>query len=236
MTNHWATGRTCNRWAMAMVPALGLALVGGGLAFLLWEPIYEASAWFEIEEHPPYLVLVSKDEGRSKLFCQAQIEMIRSPSVLGPVIKRPEIARQPEVACQPDKVAWLGQRIKVLPVGESELFRIVYAARDPKDAATVVNAVTESYFKLRDQSDTERNQRIIERLSQEREKRSGEVMRLRDSLRKLAYEQQRKQVQQGSREAMELLRRADPCGEGVRLDCAAAVAASDGVRCRRGLR
>ena len=75
----------------------------------------------------------------------------------------------PEIAQQRDKIASLAKQIKVTPVGESELFRILYACRDPKRAASLVNAVTESYFDLRDQCDTERNRRVIEMLMQERD-------------------------------------------------------------------
>jgi capsular exopolysaccharide synthesis family protein len=187
LTTHFVLGVLRRWWKIAIPVGLLLALLGATTVYLLFEPVYEAAAWFRIEERTPYLAFETKEnEGRSKLFFQTQIETIRSPLVLGPVIKRPEIVRQPEIARHSDKTAWLGKQIKVTSVGESELFRILYAAADPKDAAAVVNAVTESYFKLRDQSDSERNQRIIELLGQEQEKRSKEVMRLRDNLRDLA--------------------------------------------------
>jgi polysaccharide biosynthesis transport protein len=175
------------RWWMVAAPiGLLLAVVGGATVYLLFEPVYEAAAWFRIEERTPFLAFETKDEGRSKLFFQTQIETIRSPLVVGPVIKRPEIARLPEIVKQPNKVAWLAKQIRVMSVGESELFRILYAGPDPTGAANVVSAVTESYFKLRDQSDSERNQRIIDLLGQEQGKRSREVLRLRDNVRDLA--------------------------------------------------
>jgi len=186
MTAKFVLGSVRRWWMVAAPIGLLLAVAGGATVYLLFEPVYEAAAWFKIEERTPFLAFEAKDEGRSKLFFQTQIEMIRSPLVLGPVIKRPEIARLPEIARQPNKVAWLGKQIKVMSKGESELFLILYASPDPTDAASVVNAVTESYFKLCDQSDTERNQRIIELLTQQQNKRSGEVLRLRDNLRNLA--------------------------------------------------
>ncbi len=173
-------------WKAALPAALLLAAAGGTIVYLLFEPVYEAAAWFQIEERTPYLAFETKDDTRSKMFFQTQIEIIRSPLVLGPVVKQPEIARLPELARESDKVSWLASRIKVTSVGNSELFRILYAGPDPKNAAEVVNAVTESYFKLRDQTDIERNQRIIDLLGQERGKRSREVMRLRNNLRALA--------------------------------------------------
>ena len=186
MTVQFVLGALRRWWMVAAPIGLLLAAAGGATVYLLFEPVYEAAAWFKIEDRTPFLAFEVKDEGRSKMFFQTQIEMIRSPLVLGPVIKRPEIARLPEIARQPNKVAWLAKQIHVTSVGESELFRVLCAGPDPKDAANVVNAVTESYFKLRDQSDTERNQRIIDLLAQEQNKRSVEVSRLRDNVRNLA--------------------------------------------------
>ena len=85
-------------WKVALPVALLLAGVGGTIVYLLFEPVYEASALFQIDERTPYLAFESKEEGRSKLFFQTQIETIRSPMVLGPVVKRPEIAKAPEIS------------------------------------------------------------------------------------------------------------------------------------------
>ncbi|MBU4272893.1 MAG: polysaccharide biosynthesis tyrosine autokinase [Planctomycetes bacterium] len=190
------------RWWMVAAPiGLLLAAAGGATVYLLFEPVYEAAAWFKIEERTPFLAFETKDDGRSNLFFQTQIETIRSPLVLGPVLKRPEIARLPEIARQPSKAAWLARQIRVASVGKSELFCVLYAGPDPTDAAGVVNAVTESYFKLRDQSDTERNQRIIDLLGREEDKRSREVLRLRDNLRGLVREATGKDPFSGNLEA-----------------------------------
>ncbi len=186
ITVHFVLGALRRWWKIALPIALVLAAAGGTTVYLLFEPVYEAAAWFQIEERTPYLAFENKEEGRSKMFFQTQIEMIRSPLVLGPVVKRPEIAGARELIFRADKVAWLAKQIKVTSVGESELFRILYSSPDPKIAAAIVNAVTESYFKLRDQTDVDRNQRIIDLLGQEQGKRSMEVSRLRNNLRSLS--------------------------------------------------
>jgi capsular exopolysaccharide synthesis family protein len=173
-------------WVVATPIGLLLATIVGAVMYARFEPLWEAEAWFRIEERAPYLAFQTKDEGPSKTFFQTQIETIRSPLVLDPVIKQPEIAQMPEIGRQADKIAWLAKQIKVTPVGESELFRIVYAGRDPRAAAGVVNAVTEAYFAIRDQSDAERDRRVIETLMREQDKRSKEVSRLRDHVRALA--------------------------------------------------
>ena len=183
----WVTGRTCNRWGVAMLLALALALVGGGLAFLLWEPVYEVTAVFQYDERPPYLAFdISKDDGRSNKFLQTQIELIRHWVVLNPVLKRPEIAKVPEIAREVDKVAYLAKQIKVAPVGDSTLFTIAYASPDPKNAEAVVAAVTESYFTLWDQTGSEQHGRTIELLYHEMHEHQVKLVLLREKLRTLA--------------------------------------------------
>ncbi len=175
------------RWWMIATPVgILLALLASVVTYLLFRPQYEAQAWLRIEEHTPYIAFESRYEEQTKLFVQTQRELIRSPLVIGPVVSRPEIARIPEIEKQSDPITWLGKQVMVLAVGESELFRVVYDSPDAGNAAKVVNAVIDSYFNLRDQDDTEKVRRVIELLDQERERRAGEVSRLREDVRELA--------------------------------------------------
>ena len=76
------------RWWMVATPiSLLLAVVSAGVVYLLFKPAYEAAAWFKIEERTPFLAFETRDEGRSNTFFKTQIETIRSPMVLGPVIE-----------------------------------------------------------------------------------------------------------------------------------------------------
>jgi capsular exopolysaccharide synthesis family protein len=176
------------RWWPIIAP-VGLLLGAGGsaAAWLLFEPRYEAAAWLKIDERVPYLAFEQKDDdSRSKLFFQTQIEMIRSPLVLGAVVQRPEIAQLPDIRRSSDSIAWLAGRVKVLTVGDSELFKIIYSSNNPEAAAAIVNAVTESYFKLRDESEAERTQKVVDLLEKEKTARLKEVIRMRQDLSDMA--------------------------------------------------
>ena len=153
---------------------------------MLTVPQYEAAAWLRIEEKTPYLAFELRNDDRSRAFFQTQVELIRSPLVLGLAVKRPEIADLPELADRADKIGWLSKRIQVNPVGESELFKIVFCSPNPNRAAAIANAVTDAYFRLRGQSEAERNQYVLELLQQEKASRASEVLRLRGDLQELA--------------------------------------------------
>ena len=178
------------RWWLIALP-LGLALAAGASAavWMFFVPKYEATAWLKIEERQAFLAFPNSDDNtRSRAFFQTQIELVRSPLVLGPVVQRPEIAKLPDIQREPDPIACLGKEVKVTLVGESELFKILYASANAEAAAAIVNAITESYFKLRDQSEAERTQKVVDLLEKEKDNRMSEVVRLRHDLSAAAKE------------------------------------------------
>ena len=176
--------KVIRRWWLIALPAgVLLAAVGSAVVYLLFEPKYEAAAWLKIDERTPYLAFEDKnDEMPSKAFFQTQIELIRSPLVLGPVMQRTEIAKLPDLARNSDPIAWLAKKVKVAAVGDSELFKILYVSSNAEAAAAIVNAITESYFKLRGQSEGERSQRVVDLLEKEKADRLKEVIRMRQDL------------------------------------------------------
>ncbi|MGD0519411.1 MAG: hypothetical protein ABSA26_17885, partial [Thermoguttaceae bacterium] len=181
--------QTLRRWWKWTFPAaLLLAGVGAAIAYLFFVPAYEASAWLRIDASPTYIAFESRQENLSstKVFAQTQIELIHSPLVLGPAL--PKIARLPEIEKQPDPIIWLAGRIQVKSVGESELFKVFYQGPEPDGAAQIVNAIVDSYFKLRESEDSKRLQRVIELLDQERDRREKEMTLLRGMVRDLAKE------------------------------------------------
>ncbi|MGQ9576759.1 MAG: polysaccharide biosynthesis tyrosine autokinase [Thermoguttaceae bacterium] len=173
------------RWWLVATP-LGLVFGAAGLiaVYLLFNPIYEAEAWIKIEQKTPVLAFDSKDEEPYKVFVQTQIQLIRSPLVMGPVASE-LMAGIPELQKQADPVAWLGREVKVSAVGESELFKISFPSHRPDDSARLVNAVTRTYFTLRSQEEASRFDRIVRLLAEETPRRLAEVETLRGQVREL---------------------------------------------------
>jgi capsular exopolysaccharide synthesis family protein len=182
-------------WKLALPVGLLLAVGIGGVIWFTFEPTYRAESWLRIEERAPFIAF--QDRGGSRGFVQTQVQLIRSPLVLGPAIAQeleepdPEtgaktVGALPEVSEQDDPIEWLKREISVGAVGGSELFTVAFSARRPKHSADIVNAVVNSYFDLRAEEDAERTHRVIELLEQERERRAAEVERLRENVRELS--------------------------------------------------
>ncbi|MHB8974108.1 MAG: polysaccharide biosynthesis tyrosine autokinase [Pirellulaceae bacterium] len=171
-------------WKIAM--PLGLLLAGLGATAMWWsfEPRYEASAWLRIEDRRPYIAFPTRDE--SQRFVSTQVELMRSPLVIGPVVSNSEVAQTPELLKQKDAIGWLGKNVKVRAVGNSELFVVSFASASPKAAMTVANEVVSSYLKLRGSRELARTQLMVELLTSELERRSTEVSNLRNEVKKLS--------------------------------------------------
>lgn len=81
------------RWTIAALLGVLLALIGGTLVYVLYEPEYEASAWIQIEEKAPFIAY--EERGRSAQFVETQVQLIHSPLVLAPVLSA-KIKKQTE--------------------------------------------------------------------------------------------------------------------------------------------
>jgi len=172
------------RWWTVVLPA-GLLLGAGGaaVAWLTFQPTFVAEAWLRIEDRRPYVAFPSAEE--SKRFVETQVELIRSPIVLTGCLSRPEIAQLAELKTVETPMEWLSQRLGVTAVGQSELFKIKFEGPHPKNAASIANAVVESYLKLHtDNSETE-TQEIIAALEAEKTRRVHELERLQETVRTL---------------------------------------------------
>ena len=170
-------------WKLALPIGLLLGAVAGGSIFYLFEPVYRAEAWLRIESRPQYIAFAER--GDSRAFVQTQVQMIKSPLVLGPVVSQPEIASCAEVQEEESPIDWLAKEVAVTQVGGSDLFTVSFTGPSPENSAKIVNAVVEEYFDLRAQEDAERTQRVISLLEEERERRAAQLERLRENVREL---------------------------------------------------
>ncbi len=188
----------CRLTAWVRVFSLGtlLAIIGAALVYVCIEPQYEASSLLQIHDTTPYIV--NPPDGGSQQFVQTQIELIRSPLVLGPALVAPikkwnaeehkwveteqRIASLPELQEQDAPIEWLREEIRVTQVGKSELYQISFSSANGENAANIVNAVTDAYFALREKEDSKLSQRMLQLLEDERASREMEITRLRHNV------------------------------------------------------
>ena len=178
------------QWWMVGVP-IGLVLSAAAGAGVLYfhVPRYEAKALLMIEDISPFVAFADRgDRQESQRYIETQLEILRSPVVLEPVLSRPEIASLDELSDQPDRLKALREGLSVAPLGRSELYNISYISPSPEAAAAIVNAVAAEYMVFHADDDSQRSQRVIDILEVERQRRALDVDRLRKRLVDLAEE------------------------------------------------
>jgi len=172
------------RWWRFAVPAgILLALTGGIIVYFVMGPVYESEAWVRIEDVKPSLAFHNPDSPR---FINTQIELVRNPLVLGPVLAQPEIGKLPEVLSEEKPLDWLSKRVSIRSVGGSELYKLVVSTADPVNGPAICNAVLDSYIKIQEDFSDTQSQRTVELLNQELRRRQDDLQLKQRNLKELA--------------------------------------------------
>ncbi len=170
------------RWAWSIAAALVLAAAAPLAVWLSVGSRYQAEAWLTIENHRPFIAFPGMGDQK---FSRTQVELIRSPVVLGEVVKRPEIAMLTEIKAQETPVEWLEEQVHVEAVNDSEIYRIEYEGPNPTAAQLIVNAVMDTYVKFQQAKTDKTTQQIIDLLERQKEQRISELERLQKNVREM---------------------------------------------------
>ncbi len=173
-------------WRVALPVGLLTAAVSSAGIFAISKPLYRASAWLRIQSQPYVLFPEDETEKDEKRFINTQVQLIRSPMVLMPLLSEPAIARLDVVRRQSDPVSWLAATLEVEQQSGSELFRVSFPSTDPDAAVAVVNGVTQSYLGF--QAEQERNLRgkRSAALQKEKNKQAESLRKIRLDLKAVA--------------------------------------------------
>lgn len=173
-------------WKVITPVALICALAAASFVYFLHKPTYTADAWLLIKEKPD-VILREIDQGPQR-FIQNQLEIIRSPRLLGPLASNPEIVATPELREELDIVRVLAKRIKIAPKGDSDIYVVSFTSRSPEKAELIVREVVSAYLAFNRQIDSEHQTQILQLLHDQREARFQEMNQLRDKVRSLSME------------------------------------------------
>jgi len=172
-------------WHVALPIGLLLAAAVSGGLYAWTKPTYTASRWMLIMERPPSL-LHGQSVDDSRRFVSNQIELLRSPLVLEPILSDPAVASTPELANEIDPVLYLRTKLRIKALGQSEYFEIAFTSRSAEKAALIVDKVAEEYFALQQKQQNQSSQRTIELLQQQQIAQQQEVKQLRKRLQDLS--------------------------------------------------
>lgn len=174
-------------WWKVVVPASTVcAVAAGGVIYLLQKPQYTADAWLLIKDKPD--IILREVEAGSQKFIQNQLEIIRSPRLLGPLAANPKIAATPELRYEQDIARALARRLKTTPRGDSDIYVVSFTSSSPEHAELIVREVVNGYLAFNRKLDTEQHNQILRLLQDQREARYEEMTELREKVRALSMQ------------------------------------------------
>ena len=167
---------------------LGAVLAGIACAALgfVTEPKYKSVATLKIVDKQPYVAFKTSDPSRE--FAETQVELLRGPFIISRAIDSENLQELPElrdIAGREDPVVWIGQRLKAVRIGKSELYEVSFIGKYPESSGKVVQAIVDTYMRFQtSESDTQR-QRVLELLSEEQAVRDHDIDMKREKLKEL---------------------------------------------------
>lgn len=168
-------------WYYALPAGLALALIAVGVVMWTFQPQYRATAWLIFGSRERAIVAETRED-RADAYVETQIQLMKSPVILAPVLAKPEISQIKELTEHDDLMEWLERNIKISAVGKSELHKVEFLSRSASDAAALVNAVVFTYVDHQTSRDDSHKRRVIELLGEAKEVRLQEVQRLRSQM------------------------------------------------------
>jgi len=173
-------------WKIALPVGLLLAITTTTAICYVYKPSYTAEAWLLIREHQE--TILRSIETKSDKFIPTEIEIMRSPRIIGPLASNPEILRTPELENEEDVAEAIAASLKVVPRGKSDIYVVSFTSVSPQKAQLVVKEATQSYLAFRSKTESERDSRIVRLLEEQRAARYEEMNQLREKVRALAIQ------------------------------------------------
>jgi capsular exopolysaccharide synthesis family protein len=170
-------------WRIVVPISIVAAGVSATTVVLLHKSKYTASGWLMIKQHRPPL-LGPETRGESQKFIQTQIELIRSPDLLKPLISRQEIVTAPELVREMDPTLALARLLSVKPRGQSDIYVVSFTSQAPEKAEIIVKSVIDAYLAYNRQSDNSLGNEMVALLNDQAKARRREMEQLREDLRK----------------------------------------------------
>jgi capsular exopolysaccharide synthesis family protein len=153
-----------------------LAAIASTALWYFSEDKYLATATLEIMDKQPFLAFPTMEQSGN--FSQTQVELLKEPYLIGKAIEKENLMDLPEIQQikqSEDAVAWITQRLKVLQVGRSQLYRVSFLTKHPTSAQKVVSAIVNVYKKYHESETDEQRDRMLELLKAEHKVRDGEI-------------------------------------------------------------
>lgn len=178
-----------HRWLLALT--LGLTLLGGfgGAAWYFIPAKYTAYALLRVAESEPQPLLPDQRIPYSQIeryFENTQVALIRSRPIIVAALRRPGVSELEDIRSRPDPAAWLEEELKVSFLDKTDILRVSLDGTNPKELATLVNAVKDAYMEEEVNAQRNRKRALLDDLENVYTSSNEKITNQRHDLRDLA--------------------------------------------------
>jgi len=168
------------KWTMLIVTAL-IAPLGIAAAWVSSRPEYEASAEIHVGSKMYHLVYETEESGQIpsyERYLRTQANIMRSPALLERLKDREDVRRTAWYNAEPsfmdklldrstDPFDRLNESLQAEPVHGTEVLEVSMRTPNPRDAATIVNALVAEYMSYISDQFTADDKRLLDELQQD---------------------------------------------------------------------
>ena len=173
-------------WYLTIPSAVLLAFLSASLVMVFFTPVYRSTAVLKIRGYTPFIAYnMNESASKPEEFTETQIELLQSALVMEQVLQTPAVNELPEIQEAPNPVGWLSDSIRVRRVGSSGLYDVYLDAPHPENAATLVNAILDSYFAIKTADDESQTKRVLELLNEETVQAAKRIQTLKDEMHEI---------------------------------------------------
>jgi polysaccharide biosynthesis transport protein len=126
------------------------AAIAGPAVYFGWGDRFTASAFLRVPMHEssilPTAEVVGADRDRFEVYKNTQQALLQNRFVLLAAIRKSEVKQIPAIQDNQDAATWLGQQLSISFPQKAEVLEVDVTRQDPKEAATLVNAVVDAYL------------------------------------------------------------------------------------------
>lgn len=166
-------------WHIAGPVGAVLAVIAGLAVNTTYVPEFLGQAVIQIKSPEGIIV---RDRVNEKQYIADQLHFLQSDLVLMPVLEKIDVSKVKELAEANDPLSELKTRVGVASLGRSTFYQVTFRSYSPHHAASIANAIVESYLQIRNDRENDKRQLELALYKRLRDEKNAEVAELRSRL------------------------------------------------------
>ena len=157
-------------WRSIALVTTGISSLGAAVIWCFVKPKFEVNATIHVSPVVRPVLFSDSETDISRNYRQyvgTEASNITSPAAIEDALDTPEVRDLASVKAALDPVAEIAGRLTVGPIQNTELLKVAMAGDKPKEMATIINSLIQTYLRRRHEQQRDWDERILGSLKRE---------------------------------------------------------------------